>query len=437
MYRDGVGYNQIVLFQEDIFPDCGLYWADCFLVVQSKARIEKGELPVAFWFDGFLTDDEYRNPYEELERFIEENGCFCFNGKSTTASSVRAYYKGKQVSLTDVLWSIYKKRPIEEAAEETLRLANGRRQCIYGDEELMDFVGHSIVYDMRACEIRDGDTWTAHFTNGKIFPSGWIGCANTCVKVSDKKRTVYSFTDSNEELRHELGKIGGWYLEGNRAKTSVGDVPLASICGAFFNFWDRVKCPGNIYKTLKRIRQAIGNFGIVFDHLTDTPEINFPWLLAPISFGQNAALSDRRSRIRAPYYFFTVYDYTTRKLLVWCGVEGYQWERRFAFNCDFEHPDTRQTQDYVACFFEFKKRVANGKSDKDAPYILNKPGDECLLHYWGSCQERVLDPRSPLRAPQKMQLDGFNKYEPGCFGTMPILAPEAEREQSSGSAGET
>lgn len=223
------------------------------------------------------------------------------------------------------------------------------------------------------------------------------------------------WVDKNEGLEKILQRLSNKKIEEGALKLRVGGeyIPLGAVVYIYFTI---IKAEG--VEEISLINDGYKSYreqDYVVDHLTENKQNNHIWALALMPHWVNGGMRDRRSRVKAPYFFYTVYDLVSKCCKVQCGViaDNVKWEKRFAF--DWSNVDDA-AQRYKACFDEFWDKLPR-------EYKLDKPGEESCLYYWAE-PERATDTNNPLMHLHHMQEDCFKEYKQGAFVDLPLLPGE-------------
>lgn len=224
------------------------------------------------------------------------------------------------------------------------------------------------------------------------------------------------YTQIDGGLRHLLDAIRSMRTYKGNLKFWISEkyVPFAAIVCIYHSFYKNVECsPEMVLATYKELQSSCKSAEkLDVDHLCENKGNNYVWALALMPHGINGGLNNRRSKIKAPYFFYTVYDLATRHCKVRCGVETESgcWEKSFCF--EWGNP-RKSAQQYYVCFLEFWDRLP-------VEYRLEKSDDSSWLHYWAK-PERAQDERNPLIQLLHKPLNSFEQYSAGALADLPVL----------------
>lgn len=317
---------------------------------------------------------------------------------------------GRDIPLANVLYGFYNGIDIEQTGDINVRCVMNDAVILsnLADREEVDFFKTHYVYDFTMGNIVSDVCGAVVHSNGHIFvdyPAMGVKCDGRNFYTSYDQglcnllASVPNWNINNEALRANLGK--------GKSGSSIY-IPLSSIVVAYH----RGRVPNNtnnIREKLKAINQEIIGKQLLADHLTERKGNDYPFLLALTNRKVNDTVRNFRTRIKKPFFFYTVVDHARNICLVWLGIEGTDWERYIVFG---DLTDEREYKLYLHCFDKFK-RIAQA-----AGCFLKKPGDDSLLYYWAA-PERMNDRRNPLIQILSKPLDMFTVYHDGIFFGIP------------------
>ena len=310
------------------------------------------------------------------------------------------FSNGSGEGLASALYRIYHGEEGVNAAK--VRKANNGGMKIVSDraedQEEIKFCQDHFVHELTRQNLRSDSRGTHIHTTGVTVK------ADHGIMITSKGN--FFFVDWNEDLHHFLCSIRTWGAHSGDLKVDFGTggkIPLYWIADSFSR--GEITRDTSI-KTLRKLWKQRDDTKQV-DHLTENKRNNFSWALIETNKGDNQRLLDYRSRIRAPYYFYTVNDRKRGRLLVECGVAGCCYRKRFVFE--------ELGQEYLECFDAFK-----GYAKAAGCFSKSSPKGKSLLSYWGE-PERAGDPQNPLVALLSEDINTFERYSKEVLADIPLL----------------
>lgn len=303
------------------------------------------------------------------------------------------YNKGSGEGLASALYRIYHGEEgikVRKAHNGGMKIVSDRAE----DQEEIKFCRSNFVHELTKQNLRSDSRETY------IHTSGVTVRADHEIMITSKGQ--FFFVDWDEDLHHFLCSIRTWGAHSGDLKVDFGTgakTPLYWIADSFSR--------GEITRdtSVKDLKALWGQRDDTkqVDHLTENKRNNFSWALIETEKAHNQHLLDHRTRIRAPYYFYTVNDRKRGKLLVECGVAGLAYRKRFVFD--------DLGQEYLECFDAFKEYAkAAGCFSKG----------KSLLSYWGE-PERAGAPQNPLVALLSEDMNTFERYSKEALDDVPLL----------------
>lgn len=376
---------------------------------EERCKSEWGKKTPAYMFDGnHFTLDQFPPVVFRLLEYIKLNYAFTIGGGGRPLSKRKD--RSKDVPLANVLCGFYNNIDIEENIDINVRCVNSDAVVMDNltDSEEVEFFRNHYVYDFTRGNIVSDISKVITHSNGHIvvdYPAMSVKC--------DGRLFCTSY---DQGLCSLLAAIPNWNLVRGALKANVGTgesgksifAPYASIIVAYH----RGLVPtgtGNIRDKLKVIDQEINGKQLLVDHLTERKENNYPFLLALTNNNVNDTMRNFRTRIKKPFFFYSVADHARKICLVWLGIEGTGWEKHIVFG---DLTDERECGLYLQCFDRFKEIA------KSAGYFLKKSGDDSLLYYWAN-PTRMNDKKNPLILLLSKPMSIFTVYHDGIFFGMP------------------
>lgn len=383
-----------------------------YLEVRTNKENKKwgGKTP-AFLFDGnYPSKGKYTRVVYGVNDYIEKVGTF---GIYSTQNIPLHRVEGKPyVSLARLLHSLYTGISLEDAQALNVCLVDNGEVIIDGltDPEEVEFVRTHFVYNFtRGNIISDIHGAELHSTSHirVEYPAIVIECAG---------RRFY--TDYNQGLLSLLRRVPNWNCSVGALRTTVVKedrdkedrdnrplyVPLSAIVVAYHQ--GLVPDKENIRDVLRGIHANTSKKGIVIDHLTEQTENNFMAFLAPSFQSVNGALGNRRTRIKRPLFYYSVFDHAQKKCFVWCGDENVGWEKYVAFD---DLTIEKNYKDYIRFFYFFWDTIV-----KPAGCAMDEPGEDSAAYYW-SAPERIADKANPYNKLLSAPADRYDRYQEGIF----------------------
>lgn len=356
-----------------------------------------------FAFDGELSrmrDGERKTVADWMISFIEKGGAF-------RECSGRFPINSQGVRLEEALLAVYLNVPFADAKQTEARVGFPKRFTISGlsdDEEQAMFHNHP-VFDLTINNIRGAGYGAAYTTNTTVYHDG------RSIHVRCKGAEFQTGYDAG--LYGLMRRVPTWNVnDQGRLKVYLSGrkiVPSSELIWAYHH--SLIGDDPNVRKAMLEAHKRLRSQKVEIDHLSDRVENQYISLLAAMSALANHQIANRRSRIREPYYFWTVYDLNAKQYRVEAGIVS-AWSKRFVFE---NLADEKEAARYVACFREFYDLA------KKADHLLTEPNGENLLHYW-SAPERMQDCDNPLNALLLAPANSFGKYSVESFADLPIAA---------------
>lgn len=278
------------------------------------------------------------------------------------------------------------------------------------DQEEIEFFDTHYVYNFTMGNLVSDKHGAEVSSYGPIFVSP------PCMGV--KCDGISFHTAYDQRLCKFLSEIPNWNISKEGAlKTNIGAggkdslfIPYANIVVAHHRGlipYDQ----NNVRDKLKAIYDSITAKGFETDHLSERKTNNYLHLLALTDKSVNGATRNFRTRIKAPFFFYTVYDHMRERCLVHLGIEGTNWEKYIVFNSLVDESEYKL---YLDCLKAFK-----GKAD-EAGCLMDKPGEDSLLYHWAA-PERMSDRTNPLNLLIAKPMDIFIRYSEVIFWDMPAV----------------
>lgn len=386
----------------------------CYLTISTKQRHAKwnGKLP-AYMFTGDFTSDYHElSPFWKLAEYLRSVHGFAVCGDGLPYDKRK---DKKDISLARILCGFYHGVDIDKTDNIHVKMVSSSEVVVNGltDAEEIDFFKTHYVYNFTAGNLVSDIHSTEMCTNGNIFvslPDMFVECDG-----------ISFHTAYDQELCGFLHEVPNWDVSSGALKTNIYIedesklkrsifIPFSNIVVAHHRRLIPYK-ENNIRDKLKAIYSGITDKGFLVDHLSERPINNYLYLLALSDRSVNAAALNLRTRIKAPFFFYTVFDHARERCLVHLGIEGTGWEKYIVFG-SLTEPESCKL--YLHCLYTFKGYA------EAAGCLMDKPGEESLLYYWAE-PERMGDKANPLNLLIAKPIDYFTRYSMAIFWGIPTI----------------
>lgn len=371
-----------------------------YLVVTDK---ELTSTPIICMFDGELSrvrNGERKTVTDWLTEFIEKYGAFYRH--NTVLCRTMGHKR-----LEEVLFRIYHGLDFDcQLADTDIRLGFGRPIVIspIPDKDEAALISTGELYDFSQSNIR-GKAFGVNYTNNAC-----VFLDNTGISVQCRGARFYTGYDAG--LYGVIKAMPNWHIgAGGALKTYLKGVvvPFAEIVWLYHN---GLISNEHILENILSAHADMRSKNLEVDHLSGRVENNYPELLAAVPKAVNAGLGNRRSCIKAPYFFLTLFDSSSKTYKVQAGLQGYGWSRQFAFG---DLTDAKEAGLYTDCFRKFIAHV------KQAGCISGRPSNRSIYHYWSE-PFRMRDKNNPLVLLRQESDNMFDNYTEDAFSEMPLIA---------------
>lgn len=402
-----------VIFESDSKNNIILEGESYHYLIVKGVRTSKKKFVCAF--DGELSrmqDGERHTIADLLIRHIQTNGPFYLDPNTMPRTAA------PKKRIEEVLYSLYYQKPLNTSGLK-IKIANRKRISFtsYGfmpADEAELFQRYTVI-GLTKNNIRSAEQETYVHTNGVFYHGPAFSADGNVVSFNGIVGTCKGeafFTDYDAGLFSLLQKISAWDISHRgalQAKVGGSKTPFSTIVWAWHHglISDSIEAD----KAILAAHRYYSTLGLEVDHLTESKSNNCLYALALVHRDINISLGARRTSIKEPFYFYTVYSHKVNKLLVKCGFDdGKQhYERQFAFDLPTSKNDTA----YRECFNAFK-----GKA-KAAGCLTTEPEKDNLVCYWADpC--RAGSEGDPHIALLEAPLNRFDEYIDGAFDNMPL-----------------
>lgn len=226
------------------------------------------------------------------------------------------------------------------------------------------------------------------------------------------------YTDADEGLYKILQGASCWYISHGYLETSVSDthIPLASVVWTYFH--GIISDKDDPREAMLYGQKYLVSRGLVIDHITDTRENNHLYALAAIPGKINSSLSNLRTRIRYPCYFYMTYNYPAKCYMVKCGVDRKGYVKKFIFNDLTVEDESIRLKKCLHEFCDIARRnglIMERPGKHNLLYCMMNPGENNKQNGIPDYKRRSIDkiPTEPL--------SGYVKFEEGSFADMDKL----------------
>lgn len=389
-----------------------------YLVVNTKQQYPKwnGKKPAYMFTGDFTVDYHSFSPFWKLAEYIETIRAFVVGSDGLPYDRRKGE---KDISLARVLLSFYSGVEIEETDNVNAQMVDDREVVLESltDQEEIEFFKTHYVYNFTAGNLVSDVHGTEVCFNGNVFvapPDMYVKCKGESFHTTyDQKLCKFLLDTPN-------WNVGSGALKTNISAASVDHADSKSKKSFFIPYANIVVAhhrglipynKNNVRDKLKAIYDSITAKGLEIDHLSERKNNNYLHLLALTNKSVNGAAHNFRTRIKAPFFFYTVYDHIRERCLVHLGIEGTGWERYIVFN---SLEDEESYKMYLECLKTFRDYA------DAAGCLMDKPGEESLLYYWAE-PARMSDKANPLNQLLAKPLDVFIRYNKAVFWGIPTI----------------
>lgn len=302
-----------------------------FLIVWNKRMEREHIAPTAYEFDGHLKriapNGERETVCDGLIRMIQDQGAF-YAEYHTIRDGSRERKDPRNdsgIGLDQALYMLYHNAPLDRiktihvsTSKEPIKL-EGNVAYDHSLQEIQDFYKTYFTLDYRIAAIRSDEYSDIWHGKGAV-----IRCEDNHILISCGEKIF--FTDYDDGLFDLLKSIPSWEVKSGALRGGINDaerqnlkMSLSSIVGAYHNglFDDTII---NIREKLEDAKESFDKLRILYDHMTENKQNNFYYNLLALpknvedgKENPNNKLFNLRTRIKAPYFFFSVCDHSRKR----------------------------------------------------------------------------------------------------------------------------